>query len=83
MKARRIAIYLLLFSGCSIKHIDRVVLSVSATPIAREFGLSTIQLGDPCSEALRTRCERRLAGTGFVGSERIARSHMRFSRAKR
>jgi len=45
MKAGRIVIYLLLFSGCSINYIDRVVLSVAATPIAHEFGLSTIQLG--------------------------------------
>ncbi|WP_233832768.1 MFS transporter [Paraburkholderia sp. ZP32-5] len=45
MKAGRIVIYLLLFSGCSINYIDRVVLSVAAHPIAQEFGLSTVQLG--------------------------------------
>lgn len=41
----RTAIYLLLFSACAINFIDRVVLSVAAGPIAKEFGLSTIQLG--------------------------------------
>src|ERR1700744_4575261 len=45
IKAGRIVIYLLLFSGCSINYIDRVVLSVAAHPIAQEFGLSTVQLG--------------------------------------
>ncbi|GAB2900814.1 MFS transporter [Paraburkholderia jirisanensis] len=45
MKAGRIVIYLLLFTGCSINYVDRVVLSVAAHPIAQEFGLSTVQLG--------------------------------------
>ncbi|WP_213769231.1 MFS transporter [Caballeronia sp. dw_19] len=36
---------MLLLSGCSINYIDRVVLSVSARPIAQEFHLSTVQLG--------------------------------------
>jgi MFS family permease len=45
MKAGRSIIYLLLFTGCSINYVDRVVLSVAAGPIAREFNLSTIQLG--------------------------------------
>jgi MFS family permease len=41
----RIRIYILLVTACSINYIDRVVLSVSAQPISREFGISTIQLG--------------------------------------
>lgn len=45
LKPGRTLVYLLLFTGCSINYIDRVVLSVSAQPIAKEFGLSTIQLG--------------------------------------
>lgn len=45
MKNGRIAIYLLLGSACAINFLDRVVLSVAAGPIAKEFGLSTIQLG--------------------------------------
>lgn len=45
MKAGRTVVYLLLFSGCTINYIDRVVLSVAATPIAHEFGLSTVELG--------------------------------------
>ena len=42
---KRIWIYGLLFTGCSINYVDRVVLSVSAHPIAETFGLSTVQLG--------------------------------------
>src|ERR1700727_905085 len=38
-------IYVLLVTACSINYIDRVVLSVSAQPISKEFGISTIQLG--------------------------------------
>ena len=38
-------IYILLVTACSINYIDRVVLSVSAQPISKEFGISTIQLG--------------------------------------
>jgi len=45
MRPGRSIVYLLLFSGCSINYVDRVVLSVAAGPIAREFHLSTIQLG--------------------------------------
>jgi MFS family permease len=45
MKAGRAIIYLLLFTGCSINYVDRVVLSVAAHPIAQEFGLSTVQMG--------------------------------------
>ena len=45
MKNRRIFIYLFLFSLTSINYIDRVALSVAAQPIAREFGISPIQMG--------------------------------------
>jgi MFS family permease len=38
-------IYILLVTACSINYIDRVVLSVSAQPISKEFEISTIQLG--------------------------------------
>ena len=38
-------IYILLVTACSINYIDRVVLSVSAQPISKEFGISTIQRG--------------------------------------
>lgn len=38
-------IYLLLVTGCSINYVDRIVLSVAAQPIVKEFGLSTIELG--------------------------------------
>ncbi|MGI4799255.1 MAG: MFS transporter, partial [Janthinobacterium lividum] len=45
MTYKRAWIYGLLFTGCSINYVDRVVLSVSARPIAEAFGLSTVQLG--------------------------------------
>ena len=38
-------IYILLVTACSINYIDRVVLSVSAQAISKEFEISTIQLG--------------------------------------
>jgi MFS family permease len=38
-------IYVLLFTACTINYIDRVVLSVSAPQLVRDFGLSTIELG--------------------------------------
>ena len=41
----RILIYLLIFTACTINYIDRVVLSVSAPQIVRDFGISTIELG--------------------------------------
>src|ERR1700690_4388830 len=41
----RILIYGLIFTACTINYIDRVVLSVSAPQIVRDFGLSTIELG--------------------------------------
>ncbi|WP_158515167.1 MFS transporter [Bordetella sp. H567] len=45
MTRGRIWIYLLLFTGCSINYIDRIVLSVAAQPVAAAFHLSTVQLG--------------------------------------
>ena len=41
----RILIYVLLLTACTINYVDRVVLSVSAPQIVKEFGLSTIELG--------------------------------------
>jgi ACS family glucarate transporter-like MFS transporter len=41
----RILIYVLIFTACTINYIDRVVLSVSAPQLVKEFGLSTIELG--------------------------------------
>jgi MFS family permease len=41
----RILIYVLLFTACTINYIDRVVLSVSAPQIVKDFGISTIELG--------------------------------------
>jgi MFS family permease len=45
VKPGRSIVYMLLLSGCAINYVDRVVLSVSARPIAQEFHLSTVQLG--------------------------------------
>ena len=41
----RILIYVLIFAACTINYIDRVVLSVSAPQIVKDFGISTIELG--------------------------------------
>src|SRR5271155_4182852 len=41
----RILIYVLIFTACTINYIDRVVLSVSAPQIVKDFGISTIELG--------------------------------------
>src|ERR1700684_2879891 len=41
----RILIYGLILPACTSNNIDRVVLSVSAPQIVRDFGLSTIELG--------------------------------------
>jgi len=41
----RILIYVLIFTACTINYVDRVVLSVSAPQIVKEFGISTIELG--------------------------------------
>lgn len=45
MRAGRILIYILIFTACTINYIDRVVLSVSAPQIVKDFGISTIELG--------------------------------------
>jgi MFS family permease len=45
MRAGRTLIYILIFTACTINYIDRVVLSVSAPQIVKDFGLSTIELG--------------------------------------
>jgi MFS family permease len=45
MRMGRSVVYLLLFTGCTINYIDRVVLSVSAGQISSDFGLSVVQLG--------------------------------------
>jgi ACS family glucarate transporter-like MFS transporter len=42
---RRVWIYVFLFFLSTINYVDRVVLSVSATPISREFGLTNVQMG--------------------------------------
>ena len=41
----RILIYVLIFTACTINYIVRVVLSVSAPQIVKDFGISTIELG--------------------------------------
>ena len=45
MKKGRTWIYVFLFSMTSINYIDRVALSVAALPIAREFGITPIEMG--------------------------------------
>ena len=45
MRIGRSLVYLLLFTGCTINYVDRVVLSVSASQISSAFELSAIQLG--------------------------------------
>ncbi|TBW39452.1 MFS transporter [Siculibacillus lacustris] len=45
MKNKRVWILVFLFFLSSINYVDRVALSVSAKPIAAEFGLSPVQLG--------------------------------------
>jgi MFS family permease len=45
MARRRYWIFVFLFFLSTINYVDRVTLSVAATPIAAEFGLSTVQLG--------------------------------------
>src|ERR1700679_2781186 len=42
---RRYWVYFLLFCLATINFIDRVVISIDAQPIAKEFGLSSIALG--------------------------------------
>jgi MFS family permease len=45
MKNRRVWIFILMFFLATINYVDRVVLSVSATPIAQEFGITPVQMG--------------------------------------
>jgi MFS family permease len=45
MTNRRVLIFVLMFFLATINYVDRVVLSVSATPIAKEFDISPVQLG--------------------------------------
>ena len=45
MTNRRVLIFVLMFLLATINYVDRVVLSVSATPIAKEFDISPVQLG--------------------------------------
>ena len=45
MMNRRVLIFVLMFFLATINYVDRVVLSVSATPIAKEFGVTPVQLG--------------------------------------
>src|ERR1700721_3571968 len=45
MGVGRILIFVLVFTACTINYIDRVVLSVSAPQIVKDFGISTIELG--------------------------------------
>ena len=45
MKSRRLWISVFLFSLAAINYIDRVALSVSAKPIAQEFGIGKVELG--------------------------------------
>lgn len=42
---RRVVVYALLFAMTAISYLDRVNLSVAAGPLARELGLSPVQLG--------------------------------------
>lgn len=45
MTNRRVWIFVFMFFLATINYIDRVVLSVSATPIAKEFDITPVQLG--------------------------------------
>lgn len=45
MKHRRYWIFALMFLLATINYVDRIVLSVSSTPIAREFGIDKVELG--------------------------------------
>ena len=45
MTNRRVLIFVLMFFLATINYVDRVVLSVSATPMAKEFDISPVQLG--------------------------------------
>ena len=45
MKHRRYWIFVLMFLLATINYVDRIVLSVSSTPIAEEFGITKVELG--------------------------------------
>lgn len=45
MGHRRYWIFALMFLLATINYVDRIVLSVSSTPIAEEFGISKVELG--------------------------------------
>ncbi len=45
MKHRRYWIFIFMFLLATINYVDRIVLSVSSTPIAQEFGIDKVQLG--------------------------------------
>ena len=45
MKHRRYWIFVFMFLLATINYVDRIVLSVSSTPIAEEFGISKVELG--------------------------------------
>jgi MFS family permease len=45
MKRRRYWIFVFMFLLATINYVDRVVLSISSTPIAEEFGISKVELG--------------------------------------
>jgi ACS family glucarate transporter-like MFS transporter len=45
VKHRRYWIFVFMFLLATINYVDRIVLSVSSTPIAQEFGIDKVQLG--------------------------------------
>src|ERR1700733_8358183 len=45
MPAKRVIIYTMLFLMTAVSYLDRVNLSVAAGPMAKELGLSPVQLG--------------------------------------
>ena len=45
MEHRRYWVFLFMFLLATINYVDRIVLSVSSTPIAEEFGISKVELG--------------------------------------
>jgi MFS family permease len=45
VKHRRYWIFIFMFLLATINYVDRIVLSVSSTPIAQEFGIDKVQLG--------------------------------------
>ena len=72
----RVIVYAMLFLMTAISYLDRVNLSVAAGPIAKELGLSPVQLGWLFSGFLWTyivalRPQRRRAG-GRLGVGQVA-----------